>query len=313
VKAFIVFCVALLVSACVTPVRRDGASPAKPSVRKSDESDPVIVKVEGLRKRIWVLDFRVSAPIPEALVSIDFRKTFRESLSEVILNNENSAYVPVVADQNTLQDLQIDSSTPTEDVSKVARGSGIAGYLRGDIFQIDLNEKKDPAGLIQSREINLEISYKWELVDSGTSRVLVSGTRRKLYTETRANILGYSSGLSDPEKKIKDMARSMSLWVLKDLNPHSTKVGWSGRILKIEGSRVYINAGRSSGIRVGDILKVVENPRDVYDPQSGRYIGQAPGRVKGTAKVLEYFGLDGSIAFVQSGGGLLPGDRVEIF
>jgi hypothetical protein len=285
----------------------------KPSVRKSDESDPVIVKVEGLRKRIWVLDFRVSAPIPEALVSIDFRKTFRESLSEVILNNENSAYVPVVADQNTLQDLQIDSSTPTEDVSKVARGSGIAGYLRGDIFQIDLNEKKDPTGLIQSREINLEISYKWELVDSGTSRVLVSGTRRKLYTETRANILGYSSGLSDPEKKIKDMARSMSLWVLKDLNPHSTKVGWSGRILKIEGSRVYINAGRSSGIRVGDILKVVENPRDVYDPQSGRYIGQAPGRVKGTAKVLEYFGLDGSIAFVQSGGGLLPGDRVEIF
>lgn len=297
----------------MSPVRRDDPSPVKRVSRKADESDPSIPKIEGLKKRIWILDFRVSAPIPEALNTIDFRKTFREAIAEVILNDENSAYVPIVADQTTLQDLQIDSSSPTEEVSKVGRGSGIAGYLRGDIFQIDIEEKKDPQGLIQSREIKLDISFKWELVDAGTSRILVSGTRKKHYTETRSDIFGFSSGLSEPEKKVKSIAESMALWVLKDMNPHSTKVGWSGRILKMEGSRVYINAGRSSGIRIGDILKVVENPRDVHDPQSGRFIGQAPGRVKGTAKVVEYFGLDGSIGFIQSGGGLLPGDRVEIF
>lgn len=311
-KLLNIVCAAFGIVSCVAPVHRN-ESTAKPVVRMAEESDPVIEKIEGLRKRIWVLDFRVTAPIPETLTTIDVRKVFRDSFAGVLLNNENSAFVPVVADQVTLEDLQIDSATALEDVSRLARGSGISGYLRGEIYQINLNEKRDPQGLIQSRQLQLDMAFKWELVDSGTGRVLASGTRSKIYTETRSDIFGFSSGLSEPELKIQKIAESMALWVLRDMNPHSSKVGWAGSILKLEGARIYINAGRSSGVRIGDILKVVETPRDVYDPQSGRYIGQAPGRVKGTCKVVEYFGLDGSIAFMQSGGGMSPGDRVEIF
>jgi len=301
----------LVLASCVAPVRRD-AVPVKEGVRK-DETSPVIPKIEGMRKRLWVLDLRVSAPIPEALNKIDFRNVFRESISEVFLKDENSAFVPVVADQTVLMDLKIDSFTDPMEVSRVARGSGIAGFIRGEIHQIEIAEKKDPTGLIQSRDITVNLGVSYEMVDSASGRSLVTGNRKKTYVETRSEILGYATGLADADKKIRRMADSIALWMLKDLNPHSSKVGWSGRILKIEGARLYINAGRSSGLRVGDVLKVVETPRDVFDPQSGRFIGQAPGRVKGTCKVVEYFGLDGAVAMLQSGGGLLPGDRVELF
>jgi|GEM_PF-1113310 len=299
--------------ACVAPVRRDTNPAVNRSAIQKDETSPQIPKIEGMKKRLWVLDLRVTAPIPEALNQIDFRNSFRESITEVFLNDPNSAFVPVASDQTVLEDLKIDSFTDPLEVARVARGSGIAGFIRGEIHQIEITEKKDPKGIIQSRDITVNLGVSYEMIDASSGRSLISGNRKKTYIETRSEILGYTSGLAEPDKKIRKMADSIALWMLRDLNPHSAKVGWSGRILKLEASRIYVNAGRSSGLKVGDVLKVVEAPKDVFDPQSGRFIGQAPGRVKGTCKVVEYFGLDGSVSMLQSGGGLLPGDRVELF
>ena len=313
-----IFCCALILTlgACVTPVNRD-SSPSKRKQQKSrrdtKEETIEISKIEGLKKRVWILDFLVSADLPKELERFPLNHMFRNELSEIFLSEENSAFIPVLSDLSTLQDLKIDSATPPEEVSKVARGTGVSGFIRGDIKTVKVSEKRDPTGLIQSREIILYLEVEYELVDSSTGRSLAKGIRKHTFKELRSELFGYGAGLSDPKQKISKIFTSMSQHILKELNPMSSKVGWAGRLLKLEGSRLYLNAGRSSGLRVGDVLKVVEAPRDVFDPQSGRFIGQAPGRVKGTAKVIEYFGLDGAVALLQSGGGLLPGDRVEIF
>jgi hypothetical protein len=81
----------------------------------------------------------------------------------------------------------------------------------------------------------------------------------------------------------------------------------------ISGERVYVNAGRLSGLQVGDILKVTEEGDDVYDPDTGRFIGTAPGRLKGTIEVVSYFGKDGAIAVIHSGSGFQENDRVELY
>ncbi|MCB0393837.1 MAG: hypothetical protein KDD25_04730, partial [Bdellovibrionales bacterium] len=91
------------------------------------------------------------------------------------------------------------------------------------------------------------------------------------------------------------------------------KLSWEGRIAEITGDQIYVNAGRISGIQVGDILKVVEIGQDIYDPQSGEFLGHAPGRMKGTLEVVSYFGKDGAITVTHSGGGFKAADRVEIY
>ncbi|NCN41706.1 hypothetical protein GW916_10725 [bacterium] len=306
----------LTLAGCVSPQRRDngGNKVAQNRSRVEAQQEGVeIPKVEGLKKRLWILDFHVSADLPKSLERMPLSHFLRKELSEVMLAEENSAFVPVLTDTTTLQDLRIDSMTPPEEVSRVARGTGVSGYIRGEIKTVNVEEKLDPTGLIQSREILLTVEVDYELIDSSTGRSLVKGTRKNTFKEQRSEIFGYASGLSEPQKKMEKIFNNMSSHILKELNPHAAKVGWAGRLLKIEGARLYLNAGRSSGLRIGDILKVVEAPRDVHDPQTGRYIGQAPGRVKGTAKVIEYFGLDGAVALIQSGGGMLPSDRVEMF
>ena len=91
------------------------------------------------------------------------------------------------------------------------------------------------------------------------------------------------------------------------------RLSWEGRIAMVTGDRIFLNVGKISGLQIGDILKVNEEGDEVYDPQSGSYIGKTPGRLKGTLEVVSYFGQDGSIAVIHSGNGFKENDRVELY
>lgn len=91
------------------------------------------------------------------------------------------------------------------------------------------------------------------------------------------------------------------------------KMIWEGRVAALSGDRIFLNVGRVSGIQIGDILRVSDEGDEIYDPQSGNYIGKVPGRLKGTLEVVSYFGQDGAIAIVHSGAGFKENDRVELY
>ena len=99
--------------------------------------------------------------------------------------------------------------------------------------------------------------------------------------------------------------------------PKITKIGsrldWMGRVAKIIGTRIYLNAGRSSGLNLGDIMKVITEGQEVYDPESGAMIGMSQGEVKGTLEVIDYFGPDGAICILHSGGSVTEGDFVQLY
>jgi hypothetical protein len=51
----------------------------------------------------------------------------------------------------------------------------------------------------------------------------------------------------------------------------------------------------------------------VYDPESGAMIGVSQGEVKGTLEVVDYFGDDGAITILHSGGSVTEGDFVQLY
>jgi hypothetical protein len=71
---------------------------------------------------------------------------------------------------------------------------------------------------------------------------------------------------------------------------------WSTSVASVEGDKVYLNAGKSTGLKVGDIVEVY-----------------GPGRLmKGKAKVTEFLGIDASQTDIESGGGIATGDVVRL-
>jgi hypothetical protein len=91
------------------------------------------------------------------------------------------------------------------------------------------------------------------------------------------------------------------------------KMTWEGRVAKVVGTKVYVNAGRTSGLVAGDILKVIAPGDDVYDPASGAFLGRTRGQLKGTIEVADFIGPDGAVAEIHTGGNFQEGDTVQLY
>ena len=91
------------------------------------------------------------------------------------------------------------------------------------------------------------------------------------------------------------------------------KMEWQGRIAKVAGNKVYINAGKASGILAGDILKVLSTGEDIIDPVTKSFLGHSEGFLKGTLEVSDFIGTDSAMATVHTGGNFQEGDVVRLY
>ncbi len=87
------------------------------------------------------------------------------------------------------------------------------------------------------------------------------------------------------EEKAKSKAIEIALSDLaRDLSKELDKVEWYGRIAKVEGREVYINAGKLSGLKIGDVMEVL--PIGSHEERK---------EVKGRIQISAYLGIDASM------------------
>lgn len=87
---------------------------------------------------------------------------------------------------------------------------------------------------------------------------------------------------------------------------------WSCRIVKIEDGKVFLNAGRLTGLHPGDRLRVFARGKEVSDPITGRSLGFATGDMKGELVIENLFSVDASEAKIVLGAGMEIGDTVKM-
>ena len=99
--------------------------------------------------------------------------------------------------------------------------------------------------------------------------------------------------------------------IIDSLTDHVRLIDWSARIIKVEKKRVLINAGRLSGLQVGQNLRVYAKGNEIKDPTTKLSLGKAQGALKGTIKVVDFFGLDGAICEPLAAGKFQQNDMVK--
>ncbi len=163
----------------------------------------------------------------------------------------------------------------------------------------------------------MEVQVHLEFVDARSGQALVSRRSVGQVQESGVDILMFEDEGEESQafsaSKLKRSLYKAFLDSIPTMQKANAKLDWMGRVARIEGERIFINAGKKTGLGRGDTLKVLEEGNDVFDPVSGKLIGKAPGRVKGTIRVLNFFGEDGSVAIVESGGSFSEGDRIELY
>jgi len=115
------------------------------------------------------------------------------------------------------------------------------------------------------------IKIEMKLIDTLTGKTLkqLEATNPILATKMRGSF---------SEEKAKVKAIDMTSRISRDPGRELDNLDWFSRIAKIEGEEVYLNAGRLTGIKEGDVM-------EVFRPGNRR-----AGKVKGKIRILNCFG-----------------------
>ena len=320
--------ICLFLGSCVfAPKYREGHQSMEQASQKSELIRKQIKDVDYRKnpdqvhpkKRIVVLPFLDKEPskrTPDVLVNA--RVAFVNAL------NEKEKYIMLEPNQIGLDAKNyVIASEGLYDLQKLAgdlmnneKNTSVSSVLEGQIIEVRLKQASDQVGIIREMKSNYEVVVRLRLVSVHNGQEMFHTVKTVSLQEDSTRIIEraredeiFAKNPELVEILIKDAFLDFSNQIDDALN----SVRWEGRIAAIRAEKFYLNVGQVSGVKIGDIMKVVENPSEVYDSQMGYDLGKVSGKVKGTLEVISYFGQDGAVGVIHSGAGFKESDRVEFY
>ena len=161
---------------------------------------------------------------------------------------------------------------------------------------------------VQTAECVVDI----RVVDVETGQILYADSGKGEFVDEKTEFMGMGQKGSYNEVIGQSALRSAISTFINNVITQISYLEWSGKIAKVDGRLVYINAGRRTGLKVGDVLTVMEKGEVIIDPDTGVALGEAPGGKKGELQVADFFGDDGGVCVVKDGYGFQVGDTVKL-
>lgn len=341
-KKIIILTLAFGLAACRTQTE-------KPLVLKTEAPIEENLKPVQIKKTIKDVDYRnqktdssfkkriVVLPFTDKVLTSASNSTSTSTSTEVasgyqspdsVKENARTAFVNDLNSLNQLlvqtpEDFKIDPKKYLKngeyDLLKLAKDSqksGLSSILEGQIVDVKLKKSADQVGLVRQLTATYEVVVRLRIMNVRTEQEVYHTVKTVSLNEENTRIAERVSGdaffVKNPqlvEVLIKDAFLDFTPQIEQALNT----VQWEGRIAAVRGDKIYLNVGRISGVQIGDILKVVDEGSEIYDPELGYHLGQIRGQVKGTLEVVSYFGVDGAVAILHSGSGFKESDRVELY
>lgn len=295
---------AFFLDACAPISRRRPINQAN-RIRKVSEFSPI-------KKKIALLPFYNESPMGGEDLAITATEEFRREMSksrDFIIDPEGERIF------GNSKEIYAGGGIKLAQLARKAKLSGVNIVVFGRIKEARIRQKSDEIGFVRKVKSLAESYVEIKVYDVLSNKELFTDTKDgnvsddnlRFYQAESENNLGYRQDLL--RYSVKVAVRKFIPKIIKI----GTKLDWMGRVAKIIGTRIYINAGRSSGINIGDILKVITEGQEIFDPESGAMIGVAQGEVKGTLEVVDYFGGDGAVCILHSGGSVTEGDFVQLY
>lgn len=233
----------------------------------------------------------------------------------------------VVVERQALQDvlgeqeLGQSGAVRKETASKVGQILGAQIIVRGVVSEFTLNESGTGGGLgiagfrVGGRSSNAHVAVDIRLVDTTTGQVLQSHS-----AVGKAESSGVSVGVSRGDVDFgADTFKSTPLGqatreaiqdAVRFIIANMESMPFSAKVVKVEGNKVYINAGSLMNIRNGTRFYAYSVGEDIVDPDTGLKLG-ADEKLIGTVEVREVQDKF-STGFLQSGSGLKRGDVLKL-
>ena len=256
----------------------------------------------GLKKKVAILDFENQTAYKEEKIGEAVAKKLSDKLEAtqrvVVLDKA------VVSEMLNREGFKFENLSEPAVLKRAHQSLGIEAFALGAVTDVSLLSSK--ASETSDEEVAFATTkVEIRLVDASTGNPLktfigrspIFGTK-----ETGENCRG-KAVLKAIDVGLDDILEGF----LRQLD----LLDWSTTVAKVDGENIYLNAGKLSGVRVGDTLEVFEPGTEVFQSNTSLSLGWTTGKLKGAVRVTNLFGVDAAVGKVVEGSGFSSNDVVK--
>jgi hypothetical protein len=296
-----------------TPPSKKPPTPAPPAVKGTETkvasapsrplySPSLPLFQMGFRKKVAILDFENNTTYKQEKIGEAVAKKLSDKLEAtqrvVILDKS------VVSEMLNREGFKFENLSEPSVMKRAHQSLGVEAFVLGTVTDVSLLSSK--ASETSDEEVAFATSkVEIRLVDASTGNPLktfigrspIFGTK-----ETGENCRG-KAVLKAIDLGLDDILEGF----LRQLD----LLEWATTVAKVDGENIYLNAGRLSGVRVGDTLEVFEPGKEIFQPNTNLSLGWTTGKLKGAVRVTDLFGVDAAVGKVVQGSGFSSNDVVK--
>jgi curli biogenesis system outer membrane secretion channel CsgG len=272
--------------------------------------------------RIAIWEFENNAPTswwywkdmgPAARNQIDTEFSENKELSATFTVVERDKLALVLKEQGLATTGAVDPST----AAKVGKILGVKYIILGGIDKFNVNNTKGGIGGIGGNLVQAQATINLRIIDSTTAERVISlsadGEVRKGGGFFKGANLSREAEWGLASETIQKVSKQV---VAKLVTPdYLSRIKGAavpgglveGRIIRVDGTRAYINLGSVSGIKIGDKFNIISLGAALIDPDTGASLG-APEKQVGSGAVVE---LQDKFAIIQFTGQAKDKDTVR--
>ena len=256
----------------------------------------------GYRKKIVVLGLRKQDHLQEEKIG----EAVAKKLSDKLEATQRVVVVDgiIVSERFSKEGFTFNALSDPPAMKQAHQSLGIQAFVSGTVTDVSLLSSK------KSEDSDEEVSFatskiEVRLIDASTGNLLktligrspIFGTRESgENSRSRAVLKAIDSGLDE---------------VMEGFLRYLDLLEWSTSIAKIEGDNLYLNAGKMSGLRIGDTLEIYEPGKEIIHPATNLSLGWTTGKLKGAIRVSDLFGVDAAVGKIVQGQGFAQKDVVK--
>jgi hypothetical protein len=256
----------------------------------------------GFKRKVAILDFENNTSYKEEKIGEAVAKKLSDKLeaTQRVVTMDKT----VVSEMLKREGFKFENLSDPSVMKRAHQSLGIQAFALGTVTDLSLLSSK--ASETSDEEVAFATAkVETRLIDASTGNLLktfigrspIFGTKETgEYSRGKAVIKAIDFGLDD---------------ILEGFLRQLDFLDWTTTIAKVEGGSIYLNAGKLSGIRIGDTLEVFEPGKEILHPTTNLSLGWTTGRLKGALKVTDLFGVDAAIGQVVQGTGFSPNDVVK--
>jgi curli biogenesis system outer membrane secretion channel CsgG len=294
------------------PATRPSAQPTAPKIEKETQVASIPTRPAyspslpffqlGFKRKVAILDFENKTTYKEEKIGEAVAKRLSDKLeaTQRVVTVEKT----VVSEMLDREGFKLESMPELSVMKRAHQSLGIQAFALGTVTDLSLLSSK--ASETSEEEVTFAtLKMEIRLIDASTGNLLKSfigrspifGTKETgEYSKSKAVLKAIDLALDDI---LEGFLRQLDL------------LEWTTTVAQIEGENLYINAGKLSGLRIGDTLEVFEPGKEIIHPTTKFSLGWTTGQLRGIIRITDLFGVDAAIGKVVQGKGFSSDDVVK--